>query len=181
MSQAVVAQRYAKAIFEIALESGINDQIEEELRFVEETFASSTELKEWLTYPFVDQADKKSVLANIFTKLSEPVKNLLFLLVDRHRSNLIDDIVKAYQNLNDEHKGLVEAIVTTAFPLSAEDEKQLIETFGQLTQKKLRLIKKIDSDLLGGVIVKIGDRLYDGSLRTKLQQFQKRLENAKVE
>lgn len=181
MIQSVVAQRYAKAIFEIALELGNTDKIEKELQFVKESFASSSELRNWLTYPFIDLVDKKSLLANVFADLSESVQNLLFLLVDRHRIDQIDEIAEAYQNLNDEHKGMVEAIVTTAFPMSAEDEKQLSETFEHLTQKKLRIRKQIDSDLLGGVVVKIGDRLYDGSLRTKLQQFQKRLENAKVE
>ncbi len=181
MIQSVVARRYAQAIFEIAVERENTDKIEEELQVVKKSFASSSELRNWLSYPFIDQVDKKSLLAQVFADLSEPVQNLLFLLVDRHRVDQIGQIVEAYQALNDEHKGVVEATVITAFPLRAEDEKQLIETFEDLTNKKLRIQKQIDSDLLGGVVVKIGDRIYDGSLRTKLRQFQKRLQNAKVQ
>ena len=179
--QSVVAKRYAKAIYEIALENGKSDQFLEELQLVSESFASSPELQDWLSSPSVDGKEKKSLLAKTFRDLSEPVQNLLFLLVDRHRTDQIHGIVEVYRSFNNERKGIEEAIVTTAFSLSPEDEKQLIQTFEHLTQKRLHIKKQIDSDLLGGVVVKIGDRIYDGSLRTKLQQFQKQLKRAKVE
>src|SRR5690606_37361063 len=127
--QSVVAKRYAKAIFEIALEKEKTDQILEELQLVNESFASSAQLRDWLSYPDVDIEEKKSFLANIFQDLSEPVKNLLFLLVDRHRVDQIHEIVNVYRSFYHESKGIVEAVVTTAFPLNPEDEKQLIETF----------------------------------------------------
>jgi len=181
MMQSVVAKRYAKAIFEIALEKGKTEQILEELQLVDESFASSSELRNWLINPAVGAEEKKAALARIFQDQSEPVQNLLFLLVDQDRTNLIHEIVNLYRAFHYEQKGMVEAVVTTAFPLSEEEEKQLIETFEQLTQKQLHIKKQVDSDLLGGVVVKIGDRIYDGSLRTKLQQFQKQLKSAKVE
>lgn len=181
MIQSVVAQRYAKAIFEIALKRKKIDEIGEELQHIKKSFAASSELRNWLSYPFIEVDDKKVLLGNIFNDVSEPVQNLLFLLVDRYRTDQIERIAEAYQQLQDDHKGMVQATVTTAFPLTAEEEKQLISTFEHLTQKKLRIEKQVDSDLLGGVIVKIGDRLYDGSLRTKLQRFRKSLANAKVD
>lgn len=181
MMQSVVAKRYAKAIFEIAVEKGRTDQILKELQVVDESFASSAELRNWLSNPSVAAEEKKSSLAKIFQDLSEPVQNLLFLLVDRNRTDQIHEIVEVYQAFNNEHKGIIEAVVTTAFPLHAEDEKQLIQAFTHLTRKRLHIKKQIDSDLLGGVVVRIGDRIYDGSLRTKLQQFQKQLKSAKVE
>lgn len=180
MSDIAVARRYAKAIFDIAVERKLTDQIEQELAFVDETLTTSAELREWLSFQAIDVSKKKELLTSLFQQLSEPVQNLLFLLTDRHRTDEVSGIVSCYQLLNDELKGMVEATITSAFPLSEKDEQQLVETFQYITNKKIRVVKQVDSDLLGGVVVRIGDRVYDGSLQNKLARFQKELNRSKV-
>lgn len=176
----VVANRYAKALFEAALERKVTDQIENELKLIKDSLDTSEELMNWLSFPIVRGDQKKELIGKLFPDINELIRNLFFLLIDRHRTNQISGIVEAFQKLNNQHKGIVEATVMSAFPLTEEDEKQLIQTFEHLTKKKIYLVKKVDSDLLGGVIVQIGDRVYDGSLRTKLTKFQDRLKRSKV-
>lgn len=180
MIHSVVAGRYARAMFAIGLERQIADQIEQELVVVKEALTSSDELSSWLNSFSVDVVDKKALLATVFAELSEFVQNLLFLLADRHRLNEATGIALSYQKLNNEHKGIAEAVIKSAFPLSEEDEKQLVETFEHITKKNIHVKKEVDSDLLGGVIVKIGDRVYDGSLQSKLNRFQESLKRSKV-
>lgn len=180
MSESQVAGRYAKAMFEIAMERRMTDQIERELKIVKEAMVASKELQLWLANASVDVEDKKSLLATVFAELSEPVQNLLFLLVDRRRSDQLAAIADSYRQRNNQQKGIVEAFVTSAFPLTEEEKRQLITTFEHITKNKIHLHQKVDSDLLGGVTVKIGDRVYDGSLRSKLNRFQKRLQRSKV-
>jgi F-type H+-transporting ATPase subunit delta len=101
-------------------------------------------------------------------------------LADRRREIILQDVFAEYKRLVNEQKGIVEAIVTTAFPLTATDRKKLIAAFEPIVGKKLDITEKVDSDILGGVIVQVGDRLYDGSLRTKLARFKERLSGNRV-
>ncbi len=180
MSETVVAKRYAKALFEVALERNLLDQVEKDLQFVVETFSSTPELTEWLNHPTTDSAKKKEFFSSVFTQVTEAVKNLLFLLADRHRENIIAEISAHYKHLSNESKGIADAIVTTAFPMTDEDKKELVETFQPIVGKTLQIKEVVDSDILGGAIVQVGDRLYDGSLRTKLIRFQERLKGTRI-
>ncbi|SEM79905.1 F0F1 ATP synthase subunit delta [Lihuaxuella thermophila] len=180
MSGSAVAKRYAKALFEVALEKNLLDQVEKDLQLIAETFSSTPELIEWLNHPATDTAKKKEFFSSVFTQVTELVKNLLFLLADRHRENIVAEISAEYKHLANEAKGMAEAIVTTAFPMTEEDKKELVETFQPIVGKTLQIKEVVDSDILGGVIVQVGDRLYDGSLRTKLTRFQERLKGTRI-
>jgi F-type H+-transporting ATPase subunit delta len=176
----IVAKRYAKALFEVALEKKCLDQVGADLEQIAQVFASVPELKTWVQHPATSAEKKKEVLARIFTNLNEYTKNFLDLLADRRREIIVQDVFAEYKRLVNEQKGIVEAIVTTAFPLTATDRKKLIAAFEPIVGKKLDITEKVDSDILGGVIVQVGDRLYDGSLRTKLARFKERLSGNRV-
>lgn len=180
MSGSVVAKRYAKALFEVALERKLLDQVEKDLQVILDTFSSTPELQDWLIHPTTDATKKKELFTSIFKELNEVTLNLLYLLADRRRENVIDEIASEYKRFANEAKGMAEAIVTTATPMSEEDKKQLIATFQPIVGKTLEIKEKVDSDILGGVIVQVGDRLYDGSLKTKLIRFQDRLKGTRI-
>jgi F-type H+-transporting ATPase subunit delta len=175
-----VAKRYAKALFEIALERNLLDEVEKELQLVVDAFSALPTLREWLSHPKTGISQKKDLFSSVFSHLSEITLNLLFLLTDRHRENEIEDIAHEYKALANEEKGIAEAVVTSAYPLSEQDKKELVATFQKLIGKTIHITEVVDSDILGGVIVRIGDRLYDGSLKTKLIRFQERLKSAQV-
>lgn len=179
MSEAV-ARRYAKALFEVASEQDCVDLIEKDLKQISDTFAASPELQKLFIHPAIGAEQKKELAAKVFKGLNEYTSNLVCLLIDRHREAILHDIFGEYKALANEAKGIAEAIVTTAFELTDRDKEQLLATFEPIIGKKMKIIEKVDSDILGGVIVQIGDRLYDGSLRTKLDRFQERLKQAKV-
>jgi F-type H+-transporting ATPase subunit delta len=93
---------------------------------------------------------------------------------------IIEPILKEYKHFANEARGVAEAEVISAFPLSEKDKEILVATFQKLIGKTIQINSKVDSDLLGGVVVRIGDRLYDGSLRTKLVRFQERLKQSRI-
>jgi F-type H+-transporting ATPase subunit delta len=180
MKGSAVAKRYAKALFEVALEKNLLDQVEQDLHAVVQAFEATPELLKWLSHPETDVEKKKEVFASLFKEAHETVRNLLFLLGDRRREGIIADIYADFKSLADEARGVAEATVTTAFPLSDKEKEQLVQVFQPMIGKKIRITEKVDSDILGGVIVQVGDKLYDGSLRTKLIRFQERLKGTRV-
>lgn len=175
-----VARRYAKALFEVASEQKHVDAVEKDLKQVTDALEVSPELIEWLGHPSIGNEQKKELLEKIFDELNPYTKNLLFLLVDRRRETVLPDIYEEYKKLANESKGIVEAVVTTAFKLTADDKKEVKATFEPIIGKKLELVEKVDSDILGGMVVQIGDRLYDGSLKTRLDRFQEQLKQNQV-
>lgn len=180
MSGAAVAKRYAKALFEVASEKQLLDTIELDLKLVTDTFSATPELVTWLAHPATDPAKKKELFSSVFKNVHGITQNLLFLLADRRRENIIDEIAEEFTSLSYAAKGLAQAVVTSALPLSEEDKQKLIATFQPIIGKTLQLTEVVDSNLLGGVVVQIGDRLYDGSLKTKLLRFQERLKGTRV-
>lgn len=175
-----VARRYAKALFEVASEQKQIDAIEKDLKRITDTFEASPELTEWLSHPSIGDGQKKELLTKIFDQLNAYTKNLMYLLVDRRRENVLFDLYEEYKKLANESRGIVEAVVTTAFELTEEDKKQVKATFEPMIGKTMELVERVDSDILGGVVVQIGDRLYDGSLRTRLNRFQEQLKQNQV-
>ncbi|RAL23317.1 F0F1 ATP synthase subunit delta [Thermoflavimicrobium daqui] len=175
-----VAKRYAKALFEIASERNILDQLEQELTLIVETFSSLPTLHEWLSHPLTEVAKKKELFSSVFSHLSETARNFLFLLTDRHREGLIGEIMQEYKQLVHEARGIADATVTSATPLTDKEKEELIQIFHKLIGKQLLIENVVDSDILGGVIVQVGDRLYDGSLKTKLVRFKERLQENRV-
>jgi F-type H+-transporting ATPase subunit delta len=180
MKQANVAKRYAKALFEVARDHKMLSQIEKELEYVVNVLNSTPELKKWLQHPHTDLQKKRELFSNAFKQLQKYTRNFLLVLVDRRREDLLEDIWTHYKKMMNDELGIAEAVVTTPFPMTAEDREQLIQIFEPMVGKKLKIKEVVDPELLGGVVVQVGDRLYDGSLKTKLVRFQERLKGSKV-
>lgn len=172
----VIAKRYAQALYEVAEERNTVDAVESQLSLIEQTVADSKDLRTMLHHPRIDGADKKAVLEQIFKDDVNPeVLNLLKVLVDRKRETILVDLKKAYTVIANEARGIVEMLVTTAEPLSKEDEDKLSQAFGKVLNKQLRIITKTDPKVIGGVLVRIGNRVYDGTLAGKLARFHQEL------
>ncbi|PTM56753.1 F0F1 ATP synthase subunit delta [Desmospora activa] len=169
----IVANRYAKALFETASEKGELESVEREIVAVAAVFHENADLRKWLEHPKVTVEEKKNLFAKLFPELSLLTRNLLHLLVERRRELEVEGIAATYQRLTMERRGVVEAEVVSAVPLAEADEQELIAAFQKRIGKTIQIKNRVDSDILGGVIVKIGDRLYDGSLKTKLDRFHK--------
>lgn len=175
MSEAIVAKRYAKALFELASEQNILPKLEQDLQVVCQAVEEMKDFFQLMSTPSLDKVTKKKLLSDAFTDVHPYSKNLLFLLVDRNRFSLLAEIYRAFHHLVMEARGQVEAWVTSAFPLTEEDRQALLNVFEKRINKKIDMHTQVDSDLLGGVVVRIGNRVYDGSLATQLKRFHENL------
>jgi F-type H+-transporting ATPase subunit delta len=168
-----IAKRYAKAFFEIAGEENRYEQYYEELSRFSSVLAQNKNLSEFLDNPIFDQADKKQITDTILQKLSlSPITdNFIKVLVDKRRIGILTEIETCYQQMMDEILKKARVSVKTAFPLSPELSENLRKRLEQLTGRNVEMTVSEDLSLLGGVVVAVGDTLYDGSIRTQLNKI----------
>ncbi|ANE46664.1 ATP synthase F0F1 subunit delta [Paenibacillus swuensis] len=179
--ESIVAKRYARALFELAHEKGQGAQTERELKLVVETIDSDKELQAFLKHPGVPAEAKTSLLEKAFAgQVSEQVMGTLRLLMDKGRESLPAALYTAYVKIAGEKLDLADAVVTSAFPLTEEEQREVSEKFSRITGKTIRIENVIDKSLIGGIQVRIGDRLYDGSLSGKLARLEQSLKQAQA-
>lgn len=178
MIRGAVAGRYAEALFEIASSQNQVDLIEQELRALEAIFQENADLQQILYHPQITTADKKDLLSSIFTgKISVVTGNFLALLVDRRRETFFGDIVAEYVNLANAGRNIVTAQVVSAVELNDGERDKLDQTLTRLTGKKVQTSYTVDPSLIGGVVVRIGDKIIDGSIKTRLATLKERLKS----
>jgi F-type H+-transporting ATPase subunit delta len=176
MSGEIAAKRYANALFELAKENNSLEQTEEELRSLGQAVEASRELQNFLQSPQIATAVKKEQIGAIFSgKVSEHVLSLLLLLVDRHREDLLGDLVDEFIKLTNDARGIVDATVYSASLVKEEELKAIAEQFGAKLKKTLRVSNVVDPGIIGGLVIRIGDRIYDGSIKGKLARFEQSL------
>jgi len=178
MSNIAVAKRYAKALFEVANEQGIAAQVEEQLKMVVDTLQGHEELRSVMNHPKIDASSKMDLLKSIFSgHVSELVLNTLQLLVQRRRGNIVTALYYDYVRIANDSLGRIDATVYSPFDLDGDQEQNIASTFSGLTGKTVRVQTVIDKSLLGGIKVRVGDRLYDASLSGKLDRLQQSLKS----
>ncbi|MFK2825608.1 F0F1 ATP synthase subunit delta [Bacillus sp. B190/17] len=176
MSDSVVAKRYALALFEIAKEQQQLQSIEEELRVVQTVFQENQKLLSLLQSPKLTIEEKKELLKSAFAAASTYVINTLMVLTERHREGYIIDVAEAYIELANAERGIAEATVESVRPLTEAETVQISDQFAKKVGKQsLRITNIVDPQLLGGLKVRIGNRIFDGSLRGKLSRLEKQL------
>ena len=181
MIETTVATRYADALFVIAKEKNTIDQWEQELGIVNELVGSNMELKGILNHPYIDSEAKKALISDVFKgEISDLLENFLHLLIDKKRIKFLSHIVKAYLVRANEARGIADATVITSKALNAEQQEQIRKTFQGVIGKKIRIATEIDPQVIGGFIVRIGDRVYDSSIKTQLTRFKATLHESRV-
>ncbi|MGD0529743.1 MAG: ATP synthase F1 subunit delta [Polyangiaceae bacterium] len=173
MSVSIVARRYAKALLELGVESSSLDRLVEELSTVSAAWETSAELRNAIENPLVGIAMKKGVIGELAEQIgaTPTTKNALLLLVERRRTQALPEIARYVREMADLRKGVVRAEVTTAAPLSEAYYGRLQVQLEKMTGKKVVVDRKTDPTLIAGVVTRIGDRILDGSLRTRLQSI----------
>jgi len=168
-----IAKRYARAFFEIAQEENQLENYYRELNGFSSIVEGSEDLKEFLANPIFDQAEKKSVIEQLLKKtdISGVTANFLKLLADKQRIVILKDIVDAYRAMMDEALKTVRVSVKTAFDLSPDLVQKLQEGLELQTGRKVHMTVTEDSTLVGGIVVRVGDTLYDNSIKTQLNNI----------
>jgi F-type H+-transporting ATPase subunit delta len=167
-------RRFAEAAFDIALRDGTVETWRRELDKAAETVAVD-ELMRVLANPAIPLQERMAVVDRVFGSFSQPVRNLIKLLLRRGRIEQLTRVAAEFRRLDDMHNGIVHAAATSAAPLEADEIKAITARLEELTGGRVELTTDVDPDLLGGVVVRVGDRLIDGSVRGRLERLRNQL------
>jgi F-type H+-transporting ATPase subunit delta len=172
-----LAERYAGALVEVALENKQADQVKKELAAFAAMIRESAELHAFLSNPSIARASKHAAIEQLVARMgaSRTLRNYLFVIVDQRRAGLLPEIEQAFSALLDARQGITQAMVTLAADLTANERAELDATLAKLTGRKVQAQFKTDPTLIGGAVVKIGSTIYDGSVRSQLDRLRARM------
>jgi len=173
-----LAKRYALALVQLAAEADLVDSFRQELGDIDALFSANPQLPAVFADPAVSHEQKKNIMGELVASCacSELVGNFLLLLVDKNRVAFLGQIAQTYETLADEHSGILRPNITTAFGLDDAQLASIRETLEKKSAKKIIPRVTVDSSLLGGVVIQIGDTVYDSSVKTQLSRIQDQLQ-----
>ncbi len=177
----VFSLRYARAFQQVAAAQHMdNDVVRRQLADFSGTLRSSRELHEFLLNPSLAQNDKLKVLDALSGRigLDRTVRNFIAVLMEHQRLDALDEITAEYQTMADEANGVADVEIVSAKPLGEVERDLLLSKAGELAGSHVRVTWSEDAALLGGAIIKLGSRVYDGSVRGQLQQMKQHLAGA---
>ena len=171
MSDSRISKRYARALFSLGQEDGSFADYGRELQEFCEFYRKNADFANAVSSPLYKAEDRKKILKFVLEKsgFSTLVKNFLNLLLDKSRINAIESITENYAKLTDEASNIAHAEITTARPLKENALEMVIKSLEELTSKEIKSDIKEDPELIGGIVVKIGDLVLDGSVKAQLE------------
>lgn len=172
-----IARRYARALFSLSVEMNRVEPWAQSLEALHAALDRSPELRDVLTNPVYGREQRRAVVEGLSTALSlekEPA-NLLFLLADRNRLDHLAGVVDVFRDLADRHLGRLRARVTSAVPLDDATTGAIAEKLSQATKAKVLLDRVVDPAVLGGLVTQVESLVYDGSVRTQLEDLRRHL------
>lgn len=174
-----LARRYARALFEIGVDKGNFEALGQELEGLATVYAESRDLRHALENPIFKEAQKRAILEKVLPQVapSKTLQSFALLLLERRRLPALPLIARAYQELADQRLGRVRAVVTSAKPLDVMTEAEIQRALERRTGKKVLVKTQVDPELIGGVVARVGDIVFDGSLRTRLASLATRILN----
>jgi F-type H+-transporting ATPase subunit delta len=175
MSNLRIANRYAEALMATAEELHVLKQIGDDFTVIRRIIHESHEFQLFLKSPILKTEKKQEVLKAAFSKMVQPLTlNFLLLLAEKERENFLKDIIEAFFHLQDERMGIVSVQVKTAAELSEQQTAQLKQRFEIYSKKKVHIDVSLDSKIIGGFIARIGDTMFDGSVKRQLELLRRR-------
>ena len=178
MSEITIARRYAQALNEQAAQAGVLEQVDADIDLISGALADSRELRAFFSSPIISREKKGQVVKALFEDhIQKVTMTFVALLVDKRREGIFPTVVSSYRELRDEQLGMTAVSVRTAYEPSAEDRATLEGELRSLTGKQVRLETKIDTSILGGIVIRVGDMVYDGSITNQLATLRERLQS----
>jgi len=175
MSRAAI--RYAKAILDIANSNGKATNVNEDMKSIAAAVVESAELKEFLSNPTVKGDVKVAALSEVFASVQNETKSLFRLLLENKRFEILPAVASQYNLLFDELNGVEVAKVTTAFPITPELEAKVLAKIKEFSNKSVTINNIVDESIIGGFILRIGDKQYNASVANSLQTLKRELLN----
>ena len=177
MAEEIAAKRHAQAVFQIACERGELEKWRSDLKAMASAF-SNPDLISVLEAPKVHFEEKASLIKRCLPEASELLFNLVYLLITRRRPRILGQIANEYERLVDAHQGLEHAEVVTATPIEKDTERAILQSLAKMTGKRIVISTKVAPEIIGGFVARVGDRLIDGSVRSKLEALKGTLTQA---
>jgi len=175
MSRAAI--RYAKAILETAVSSGNAVKVNEDMLSIVASIAGSTELSEFLSSPIIASDVKMKALSEVFASVQGETKSLFRLLQENKRFEILEPVAVQFNALFDEMNGVEVAKVTTAFPIDADLKAKVLAKIATISDKKITIENIVDPAIIGGFILRIGDKQYNASVANRLQELKREFSN----
>lgn len=172
----VVGDRYAESLFDLAKEENKVTQYLDDIKLVGEVLGSDPQIVQFFNHVLIENDKKIQLLDQSFKgNVDQYVLNFLKLLVQSRRIRYIDDIIKSYINLSNQYLGIEEGTIYTPYKLTDQQIQDIEKAISQKENKKVTLKVSIDPSLLGGIKVQIANRIYDGTIKNKVEMLKKEL------
>lgn len=171
------AIRYAKAILDMAKANNNETNVNTDMNAVLAAVKESDELKEFLNSPVISGPSKFAALSEIFATAQNEMKGLFQLLLENKRFEILPAIASEYNKLFDEANGLETVVVTTAVPLTSDLESKVLAKIKEFSNNKVTINNIVDSSIIGGFIIRMGDKQYNASVVNRLQQLKREFSN----
>ena len=169
--------QYANALADIAMAQGAAEEIKQQLVGFGALYAESADLRNFLASPAVTREAKHRVIDKLLARIggSKILRNFLFVVADHQRTHVLPEMIAAFQEVIRERQGITEAQISSAVALNALQKAEMEFTLERLTGKRVEAKFSLEPGLLGGAVVRVGDTVYDGSLRSRLNELRTRL------
>ena len=177
MSSTRAAIRYAKAILDLAHSKNVADAVANDMKTIYTTITNNLELRTFILNPTIKVEVKENALIEVFADSNAVTKGLFHLLFENKRFEILGEIANEYNNLNDEANGVQVAQVTTAIAIDAELEAKVLAKIATFSDKKITIENIVDPTIIGGFILRIGDKQYNASVANRLQALKRELSN----
>jgi len=181
MMQSGIAHRYAKALFQAALEAGAADEVFADAQSLLTVTSEFPQVRKFLLSPQVPTEEKHALVTKVVGGRAHKLfVDFLHLLIDKKRIVIAKEVVETYRDIYEKHKGVLAVKAITAVPLDEPQRQKLVRTLEEKTRKTIRLKQTVNPDILGGMILIIDDKVIDGSVRHKLERLGRRLRETRV-
>lgn len=175
----LVANRYASALFQAGIDLKKIKIFNDELDFLGKIFKEEEKLLQILDHPKIGKSEKRDLIDSIFKeKLSGEMINFLYILIDKRREGHILEIVEEYKQMFNKHENIIKVVAITAVPMEENAKDKLTVVLKDKLNKKIELTNEIDKKLIGGVLLKVEDKLIDGTVRGQLEAIGKVIKGA---
>ena len=173
-----IASVYARALFEVAQEEDKLDPVREQLGQFADALQDDRELQVFFFSPYFSSEEKKDGLARVIEGADPAVLNFFELLVEKHRMPVLFRIRRAYDQLWEHENKLLPVEITSAIKLDDEIAKRIGDQIGQQTGQRVELTKTVDPDIIGGLVLRVGNSILDASIRNRLENLRKNVAKA---
>ncbi len=177
MSSTRAAIRYAKAILDMANSKSAANEVSQDMTLIATTIEGNLELNTFIQNPTIKVEVKESALLEVFASVNNVTKGLFHLLLENKRFEILESIALEYNKLFDEANGIEVAKVTTAIAMTPELEAKVLAKIKEFSNKKVTIENIVDASIIGGFILRIGDKQYNASVANRLQVLKRELSN----